>query len=260
VYENPNHVDLSNPVHSRKTSTFYAHQFAIDTLSKLKPMMEYLWKVYAFTDELEVASSKSGNFKGPLLMEKFYAGKHEVIVDELSNSDLDNISGKGKIKVSNDEDNWINVDFENLALSKTGSVYALKQGEIRIPFKKAFQISPTDSANLNASFSSNILILKPEGLFINGEFQTQLKLIADSQEIPKLKNENVVLNYDDFELFGGFEVNELSLNLLEPANTVININNGSFIYINNANYSMQLRGSVIFSDLFKPSSIFRVKE
>ncbi|MDR1974544.1 MAG: hypothetical protein LBQ31_07720 [Bacteroidales bacterium] len=211
----------------------------------LKSGVNYAWMVRAFTGEHETGKSEVRTFRSPSLLESFLAGgDHRIIVTSLDNDDLGDLSGTGKIKVSEDGQ-MADIRFEHISLANAGFYY-LEKGEIRtdVSAMKQIVLSPHIASNNKIIFKPDSLLITTRALRIKGDFEWKFPLECKNNGDNVTIN-SIWLNYDELRIIGTNPVPEnMQVVLRNPENLIIDIYNNSYISFENNVWRMNFSGSI----------------
>lgn len=218
----------------------------------LSKSTSYAWEVIGYSSDQEVARSKAQTFHGPPLLERFYAGTHQVLVDYV-NDDPDNLKGGGRVRLSEPgahprDDKWTAFEFEGLKVELVGSQWILREGEVLFdaPQEEAvIALSPIESINGNASFEVETIRLNSQGLSVYGDFSWYLHLPSLAEERAQLSTQSGWVDFNDFTLTGYVKLAEDNLfRLLEPFGFSLQISPSSSVFLARNNFGMNLSGQI----------------
>ncbi|MBL6446571.1 hypothetical protein JMN32_09635 [Fulvivirga sp. 29W222] len=254
--QQPEEAMVSTPLwHSQVTSPTLSQRGMDVVLSKkLKPAADYAWQVTAMTQNQEVAKSEVWTFKGPPLVDWFYAGTHKVRVLTSANNDSLNFSGTGKIRVSKTDS--LEVKLENLRLKRIASYWVLEEGDIiyEYPEIKKIKLTPEEEINGEAVFLARKLRLNKEGLDIQGEVNWNLPHPVNSTEKAVVRSVRTWLNYDRFTLLGSALLsNANNFELLEPYGYELQLDEKSDFLIKDNTFRQRFKGKVELPEKIKGS-------
>lgn len=217
--------------------------YSLDT--PLLPMGQYQWNVQAFSDGQLVAESPTRSFTGPPLIEKFYAGRHEVSVRS-SQGTLDNLSGTALVQVA--RDSTITVKFNSLNIKKSGQIYVLESGEINHVFEPtqgAITLTPVEQQNGLGYFYPSALQLNKQRLSLTGVVKWPLPHATDASDKAMVVSKAATYNYDDFTLLGITNLAENNqFTLLEPYGYQLDIDSRSVIYVTKNTFKIDFKGRI----------------
>ena len=239
----------------RTTNAVISPSYSFRLLQTLDPNADYAWQVTAFAEEgYEMAYSDVYRFKGPNVIEDFYAGRHLVEVVATENLDLTNLSGICRIQVGAED--TLTVPFQNLNVEPVGSIFhRLVGGEITYEYEESqtISLSPHDEVaeNGNASFYLQQLRLDTEGLAALGFAEWQVPLATTQEKPVYLRTETIWANYDQYLPSGYSQLSsEVSIELIDPQGFGLLIAQSSQILMLLDHYEVVMDGDVLL-----PSSI-----
>ena len=220
--QDPETAIIENPAWFERTTAPLqkTYGFSFRLKQALDPMTDYAWQVTAVSGTQEVASSDVYTFKGPGIIEDFYAGRHLVKVLSTENADLKNLSGIGQLKVS--ETDTLTLPFHNLDIEPVGSMFhRLNKGQITYEYERPDTISlaPYDRVSENgpASFYTQQLKLNEEELMVQGFAEWQLPHPTTSDEPVRIRSKSFWANFDKYMPSGNGPIeSELAVELLDP--------------------------------------------
>ena len=214
-----------------------------------EPGTTYIWQVTAYTGAQEVAKSEIYTFYSAPLVDHFMAGPNRVEVVSISNGELENLSGVGRLQVSANEEDIVEFEFENLNVSDLGGGdYALVDGEAIIDLSNLtpVELTPNIASNGVAVFSFTTGSLNSSGIQTNGEVSWPFPHATSSGELVQVKSANA-----EFSINSAFQINgevnvleDMELELLEPNNFKFEIGQASSFQIMNGTYSLSFTGSI----------------
>ncbi len=109
----------------------------------------YVWQVVAHTETQEVAKSEIRTFYAPSLLDEFDAGGTKVSIVTLNGSDLSDVSGVGRINMSDAPGDYVEFDFEHLNIEDMSGNMILAGGEA------TFDLSSRDSLKMEGTLAEN---------------------------------------------------------------------------------------------------------
>ena len=240
-------ISSNMPLHTETTnSTTSQSGWSYVLQDEMEGSQDYAWQVKAFSGTTEIAASPVQKIKGPPFMEKFLAGKHEVIVRQTYNNDLNNFSGNGDIKI-NEAGDVVNIDFSNIKLNKSGERYIMVGGEI------ATKVSATDitldadfADNGEAIFKMDSLKLNSSRLAVSGIVEWDFPLAVTSTSSDKVHSKYSWFNFDDYYLNGSALIKPNSaFSLANPINFTMKFDNNSDFLISKNKYILRFQGNII---------------
>lgn len=205
----------------------------------------YSWQIKAFTDGIEVAKSDVSVFHGPPAVEQFYAGTHRIVVDKLTSSDVQNLSGTARIRLQK-TNIWTDFSFEDLEIVDKGGMLFLGKGEIFIDTEPiVFEMTPTLEENGKGKFEATRYRINNKGLYVEGSFTWDLPFTLLSGNKGKLRSKKLWCSFNNFSITDILDVDVgNSFELLDPYGFELNVSNTSQVFINNNRYTFKLNGTV----------------
>lgn len=219
--------------------------------SRFRPNRWYAWQVQCHSKDQMVAESEVRTFKGPNLVQRFFAGyrlSREVWVSEVENDDPTNLNGKGWFMMNGDT---LKVEFEGIGLVKTGEKWRMRSGEVIATFEDPLVIPLTPDLEENgpADFSASKLKLLPESLELGGTFDWDLPHPTMTDQAPQLVTPFAWVNYDTDKLIGGIELDGTDKYvLLDPLKFELTLSSESQVSINDNVFYFDLQGKVRMPD------------
>ncbi len=208
----------------------------------------YAWQITTKSGTQTVAESKVGSFYGPPLIDAFNAGNFKVLVKRTENKDLNNLKGKGLVKLSAAEGDTLPCDFDSISVKEISGQHFLQNGEVIFDLSKRAPIvlKPKEADDVDAKFVFQKGKLTKRGLYYGGvvEYPIPHPLIVDSVGVLKTG-----LNYyqvdKDYKIAGTGEVfNNQSFELADPYKHTLKIAKNSIIKVGANLYEFSLKGSL----------------
>ena len=230
------------------TTGNYNETFSIPT--ELSKTRSYAWQIKAFSNGQEVGTSGKRKFFGPPLMEHFYAGIHRVIVDYV-NDDINDFSGTGRVRLSDDPYDWTEVEFEHLVVEDVGGYFVLKSGEIRhtLDEPRYNTLKPRYEDNFEMTYEATGFKLNKDGLFLRIRTLWDLPLAALSTEKAVVKSNFMWAYFNDFEVVGAANLAPgNTFELLDPFSFTLSLDTTSLVYFNEGSYWFDFNGHVNIPD------------
>ncbi len=147
---------------------------------RLGPDSCYGWQVKAYSSGQAVAASRVSWFRGPPLVEKFFAGPQEVQVIETRNRDLHALSGVGFIRRNNQGDTLC-FEFDSLNLARVAGRFVLQSG-IVTEEGCGDSLMYADSLNGRGFFIIETYQLSYLGLRVKGSYNQVIPLVTQKKE------------------------------------------------------------------------------
>lgn len=262
--QTPEEAIEQNPVWYEKvtnpSTATYGYSFQLQI--PLDILSNYAWQVIGFVKQnetdVEVGRSSIYTFKGPPLLEEFYAGLHIVKVTSTSNTDLTDLSGTAQIQWGKAEP--LNVQFEHLYIKDlTGGRMVLNSGEIIHSFEmqESIPINPYKTENGEASFIYDKLRLNKDALSLQGNLSWNLPHAATSSN--KVHTMQTWLNYDKFKVRGAVTLAENNVfDLAEPQGFSLELDNRSYFLINDNVFFLRFAGKILLPESIRTLESLRV--
>ncbi len=251
-------IDFNSPYYTYK-STILSGSLGYENLvsQQFSPLKQFAWQVKAYSDSHEIAKSDVNTFYGPPPIEAFKAGNHVVELVRASSTDMDNLSGVGKISISDSEK--IEMNFENIRLAKTGGEWVMQEGELTADMKKhpPIILHPEYEANGEAKFIPDELLLTKDMLSFHGVVQWNLPYPTISSDIPLVESVPVFFNYNEFTLLGVAQVSEKTreFDLLDPLGFTIDLSEKSnFLVRGKNNFVIRFGGEIMLPNSIRSTS------
>lgn len=241
-------LDANTPFYTHETtptSSTYEPQFGF--YKELAKDQEYVWEVKAVADGLEVGDSDIALFHGPPLVETFYAGLHIVQVDYLNNSNLDDLSGGGRIRLAGLKGPWTEITFSHIDLDIVGLNYLMKGGEFfHDPVDDILTFQPQLPENETANFTIVRYRVNSNGISVFGHVSWALPHVVAAVEKPMVVTADSWANYNNFSVNHAFKLNDQNnFRLLDPYNHELNLNASSTLYVNNNQFWLDFNGDFV---------------
>ena len=235
------------------TSSLNGSGFLLD--QETDPGKTYIWQVTAYTGVQEVAKSEIYTFYSAPVLEEFYAGGNIVKIASLSNSELDNLSGVGRVQVSDDEEDIVEFEFENLTVNEVGSKHVLVSGiaEFDLSARDPIEVSGFDEENGTALVETESGKIKASGLEILGSVVWDFPHATTQQGVAELRSAEVWFGLNSsYQLTGQPSLpSAVEYELLEPYEFKITLNESSMFRLENGTFSLSLNGLFSTNDQVK---------
>ncbi len=243
----PLHTETSNETSSQGNWSYILQE-------EMEAAEDYVWQVKAFSGSTEIAASGIQKITGPPFIEKFIAGKHEVIVRQAYNNDLNNFSGNGDVKF-NENGDVANIDFSGLKLLKSGERYVLDAGEIASKLSDMDITLEADYAdNGDAYFKADSLKLNKDRLAVSGTVEWDLPIATTASGQAKVKSKYTWFNYDNYYISGNALVeSNTNYDLADPMNFNLKLDDKSDFLISKNKYILRFKGDVTLPSSLMPS-------
>lgn len=218
----------------------------------LEKRKKYAWQVKAYTGEQEVAKSDVYTFTGPPAIELFMAGNHEFLVTSTLNNDLSNLSGSGKIKIS-EAGEYLEFDFENITITSSGGENVLYSGEMFADASQfnPFILAPNYEDNGDATFYPEEFRLNKNALSIKGKIKWAFPLATDQPNLAEIVTVSDWMGYNSYKLLGSISLgNENQFTLIDPIGYDFVFDSTANILVSENRFTLRL-----FGKIFLPESI-----
>lgn len=251
--EDPEQAILSNETfYFRRTGVIRSPNAQPQNIEELDIEQKYAWQVKAFSSDIEVASSNVSTFFGPSLVEVFYAGNSKVLVDYISNKDLENLSGGGRVLLSDNKSDWREVTFENLVINESNGYYFLESGTIFGAIKpRTYSLKARFEDNGPAKFVYDEFKLDKDGIFVKGQFYWDLPFPVEEGAPTQIVTQEKWLEFNNFTVFGNTNLIATDYELFDPTGFTLGLSETSQVFINQGTYSFSLNGTVGVVDQVK---------
>lgn len=237
--------------HTEKTiATTARSDWQFELSKEFEEQKKYAWQVTAYSGEQKIAASEVREFTGPTLIDWFRAGQHTVYVTEIDNADLGNLSGKGKIKITDEPGDSVmtEVEFSDLVVIDAGGRYVLESGQITHDFPDTFSVVLEPrylEVNRQARFHPLKVKLDKDALEVYGYGRWPLPHPVTSTEKAYVVSGKGWVNYDDYSPFGAINMNtDNDFELLEPLGFRVELFSTSEIQFYNDKYELKLDGNI----------------
>lgn len=254
----------SNEPYATYTTPEMASSFDVThQLSKpLESMKQYAWQVRAFTGEQLIASSTVFKLSGPPVLEKFMAGKQEILVKSTSNADLSNLNGIALVKISPEPDApLLEIPFNGLRIRRTSIQYVLDAGEIIHDLSiSPFELNPELEENQTALFYPEKIRITKSDFSLQGNIKWPFPHAVTSGVRSFVKSESRWFNYSGYKLKGlAILTNENTFELLDPYQFTLAFNQTSDFEVINNQFRLHLNGNIILPEKVKGQKPEKVK-
>jgi hypothetical protein len=244
-----------NPAWYEENTSISNRIAMFETEIKKKPRSKtnYAWQIKAFSGNQEIAESPVYIFHGPAVIESFFAGQHEVIVNTTENQDLNHLNGTGQIRISKDG-KVQTVMFKDLRIIKSAGRYVLDYGTITSDLSdtSSIELSPDLKENLSAWFHPKKIKLNKNNLEFYGYVSWRLTHMTSGFTTAVVTSKYDWINFDKFKLNGGMMLNSGNrFNLLDPYRFGLNLFTSSDFLINDNKYYLRLDGELVLPEEIK---------
>jgi hypothetical protein len=239
-------INLNENWHYRRTPPTYSKGSQPENLDPVTIEQKYAWQIRAFTGDQEIAKSGIGTFFGPALVDYFYAGNVLVWVDYLSNKDLNNLAGGGRVRLTPDPNVWTDITFSGMKLLKGSREFSLLDGEMLVDIDPiAIPLEPLNEDNGEAHFVSSRVRLNKNGIYLFGKWTWSLPMAAGANGMAKLESTSDWADYNGYRLLSNLKIaDNSSFSLLDPLGFNLEIAKGGNVFINDNRFRFALSGQV----------------
>lgn len=214
----------------------------------------YVWQVKAMTGSQQVAESPVYEFFAPSLMDEFYAGNTPVKVLSLTEftkngNQYTNVTGRGRIQLSNDPQDVVDIEFTNLTIKDFAGTYILSNGTCAFDLSQRADkvLQPVEDVNGEAKFKYGNGQITSAGLKINGHIEWPFPHATTSGALEYLTSKEQLFTLNSsYSLNGTVELGEVQeFELLEPYELTMRFEPNSQFNLSNDNYGISLNGKVL---------------
>ncbi len=214
----------------------------------------YVWEVRASTGAQQVAISPVHDFFSPSVMEQFLAGNFPVKILTMTSFDksgdtYNNLTGRGRIQLSEDPDDFADVDFSNITVVDYSGTMIMTNGSFSIDLssREPKELQGILPENGSAFFYYNNGLVDNSGLKINGRIEWPFPHATTSPDLQTVKSKTAsfVLN-SQFLLNGQVNIDEArAFTLLEPDGLVISLDATTQFNLSSDRFSLKLNGNIL---------------
>jgi len=224
---------------------------------ELDPGQNYVWQVKAMTGIQQVAASPVYEFFAPSAMDQFMAGNFPVKVVTMNDftkvgNNYTNMSGKGRIQLSEDPTDVIDADFVNIKVDDMAGTMIMTQGNFTFDLssRTPLELDPVLPENGPAKFYYTEGVVSNSGVKIKGHVEWPFPHATSSGELEKLITQDVLYTLNSaFKLNGsGVLGTNKDFNLLEPHEMVIKLDANTEVNISANQYSLKLNGNILTNE------------
>ncbi len=221
-------------------------------LSKaLTPDKKYIWKIEAYSDGQKVAESEPQGFFSHSLIKSFYASNREIKVIQITNPDLDNLAGKARISLSDDEEDFVDVNFSNIKINDVAGQKILTDGEILFDLSSRddMVISPTIESNGTGVFEYVSGIIDKNGLKVKGKMRWTIPhaVLPDENQEVVTKLSTFVMDSDG-KLSGQAGIEPFTTILISPKDFQLKLKETSLLQLVKNEFEIKVAGSITLPD------------
>lgn len=215
----------------------------------------YVWQVRAFTGIQEVAKSDIYTYYAPSLMDQFYAGNNIVKIVSLSGADLTDVSGIGKVQLSEDELDVVEFEFEHLNIEDMNGDMILVSGEAEIDLgsRTSMKLDPEVAENGQAEFEFSSAVINSTGLKLKGQIKWQFPHATTDGSVAYLNSKEEVFTINsNYQIVGESTIEEATeYELLEPYEFKLSLTESASFILRDGKYALGLNGHFVANDNVK---------
>lgn len=215
----------------------------------------YVWQVKAMTGTQQVAQSPIREFYAPSEIDQFLAGNFPVKIVTLSSgftksgTSYSNVSGKGRIQLSSDPNDFVDADFSGITVQDISGTMYMTAGSFPIDLsaRDRKELLPILPENGPAYFYYANAIVDKTGLKMNGRVEWPFPLATSASELQVVKTKSAVFVLNSAYALNGETTMDAAktYNLLEPHDLVISLDAATKISIYGDKYSLNLNGNIL---------------
>jgi len=215
----------------------------------------YVWQVKAMTGTQQVAQSPIREFYAPSEIDQFLAGSFPVKIVTLSSgftksgTTYSNVSGKGRIQLSSDPNDFVDADFSGITVQDISGTMYMTAGSFPIDLsaRDRKELLPILPENGPAYFYYANAIVDKTGLKMNGRVEWPFPLATSASELQVVKTKSAVFVLNSAYALNGETTMDAAkaYNLLEPHDLVISLDATTKISIYGDKYSLNLNGNIL---------------
>lgn len=214
----------------------------------------YVWQVKAMTGTQQVAESPIREFYAPSEIDQFLAGNFPVKIVTMSGftksgTSYSNVSGKGRIQLSADPNDFVDADFSGITVQDISGTMYMTAGSFPIDLsaRDRKELLPVLPENGPAYFYYANAIVDKTGLKMNGRVEWPFPLATSASELQVVKTKSAVFVLNSAYALNGETTMDAAktYNLLEPHDLVISLDAATKISIYGDKYSLNLNGNIL---------------
>lgn len=216
----------------------------LDSLPKDK---DFAWKIIAKSGEQTVAESPARSFSSPSFLEKFNTGNHVVYVSALENKDLNNLKGRGKVKIGSEDSSFIEVSFSGLKVSNVAGLLTLTDGEILSQVvMDTIHLNSSLSELTHAVFYPKELKLNKNELSLKGYAKMPFPLAVSGNQLAEIETQESWVTFNNYQVTGQLHLKTgSSYALMDPMNHTLDYDSEkAHFLVGNNKYVLSLTGKI----------------
>lgn len=225
-----------------------------EKLNSLEKMQKYAWQVTGKTGNQITAQSNINGFYGPPYLDGFYAANFYIEIVHLQEFDTITglITGRGKTKLRNGPNEYVEFNFSNVYLSSAGNnLWVMTSGNIKdeIIYTPYTILPNLIESNGPITFQPDSIHLTKDDLKLGGKMYWQLPLIKQASMPSIFESEFTFLNLSSGSFLLASEnpvpmdENENVL-LLEPYGFEMQFEYTSELFVYQGKYTAKLDGFI----------------
>ncbi len=221
----------------------FGYEFALE--KPLEEGKQYAWEVSAIVYETPIAKSAVRTFTAGTA--SIYAGDHIIAISDITNPDLKNYTGQGKLKIFEDTAEYL-VDFNALNIKNVAGKMVLEGGEILYPFRNK-TINLIENGNpSDLKFSVKQARLNKSGLELQGYIKNEFSLDqANGDTSFVLQTKDQWVDFNSYKLNGQVLLGEnIDLDIAENIKLKV-LENAAYVISDNE-VSVEMSGQAITKD------------
>lgn len=215
----------------------------------------YIWQITAFTGQQEVAKSDIYTFYAPSLVDEFFAGNNTIKVINIQGTDLTDVSGRGKIQLSPDSEDWVEFDFEHFNIEDVNGQMILNSGSVTVDIsdRNEIDLTPQFQENGVAKFQPATALINAQGVKIGGIISWQFPHATTDGTVAFVNSltKNFVLDAN-YKLNGQVNIDGIQeYELLEPYEFKMVLSEQSDFVVANGEYRLRFKGNFLSNENVK---------
>jgi hypothetical protein len=223
----------------------------------------YVWQVKAMTGTQQVAESPIREFYAPSEIDQFLAGNFPVKIVTMSGftksgTSYLNVSGKGRIQLSSDPNDFVDADFSGITVQDISGTMYMTGGSFSIDLSSRApkELQPVLPENGPAYFYYANGVVDQTGLKMNGRVEWPFPLATSAEELQVVKSKSAVFVLNSTYALNGETTIAApkTYNLLEPHDLVISLEATTIISIYADKYKLKIDGKVLTNEDVKTNN------
>ena len=243
----PFHEETLAEVSSQDGSNFLLNQ-------ELTPDTKYIWKIEAYSDGQKVAESDPQSFYSHSLIDNFYASNREIEVIQITKPDLDDLAGKARIHLSNDEQDFVDVNFSNIKIKEVAGQMIMTDGEIIFDLsgRDPMELEPEIENNGNAFFDYVSGKIDKNGLAFIGKMRWKIPhAVMPGEDDEVLTTPSTFTMNSEGKLSGEAGIEPFSTVLADPQGFKLKLKQTSLLQLSNNKFKINVAGEITLPESIK---------